>query len=698
MKPDKDRKNKRRKTACAEGSEESATGHKQAEEPYKTLAENSLAAVFIVQDGKFLFINMSAITNAGYSSDEIIGQYSHIIVHSDDREMVKRRGREMLQGGDVTPYEYRIVTKQGQIKWIMQIVSPIQFNGKKAILGNAVDITERKQAEKALQESEALYRVLAEKSFAGFYVVQNGKFRFINFNAASYAAYTREELLNHKALELVHPEDREKAKKNAAAMLRGELISPYEFRIITKQGQTRWIMETVTSINYEGKPAILGNSMDITELTETGIKLEEHKALQASILESIPQAVLGLHNRIIIFSNADVEKIFGWKTEELIGKSIRILYRTDEEYERLGNLFYEFLERQKIYNEGMEFFYRHKDGRDILCRVRISRIGESLGAESVVATFEDITNLRQAEESLRAANQRLEDIIEFLPDATFVIDKDKKVIAWNRAIEEMTGLLKQDIIGKGDFTYAVPFYGIPRPILIDLVEITDEEMKEKYTYLMKRGNTIYGEAFVPALRGGKGAHLWGMASPLFDVRGNLCGAIESIRDVTEQRQTEDQLKYLSNHDKLTGLYNRSFFDTEMARHEHGRQFPVSIIVADVDGLKSVNDNYGHAEGDKLLQSAARVLKKSLRRDDILARIGGDEFAVLQPETDQRKAALIIERIYRNLDKCDRKSDKFFLSISLGSATAQEGDSLTSVMKIADEVMYGEKFLKKQLKI
>jgi len=117
----------------------------------------------------------------------------------------------------------------------------------------------------SLRESEELYKTLAEKSMAGVYVVQDGKFRFINSNAASYAGYTREELLDQEAGLLVSPEDREKVRQNAKAMLLGEMSSPYEFRIIMKEGETRWIMETVTIILHEGRQAILGNSMDITE-------------------------------------------------------------------------------------------------------------------------------------------------------------------------------------------------------------------------------------------------------------------------------------------------------------------------------------------------------------------------------------------------------------------------------------------------
>ncbi len=123
------------------------TERKQAEELYKTLAESSLAAVFIVQDKKFRFINNSAIAYAGYTAAELIGLRSDMIVHPEDRDVVKKKGRDMLQGEDVMPYEFRIVTKGGQIRWIMQIVSSIRYEGKPAILGNAIDITGHKQAE-----------------------------------------------------------------------------------------------------------------------------------------------------------------------------------------------------------------------------------------------------------------------------------------------------------------------------------------------------------------------------------------------------------------------------------------------------------------------------------------------------------------------------------------------------------------------
>ncbi len=134
------------------------------------------------------------------------------------------------------------------------------------------------------------------------------------------------------------------------------------------------------------------------------------------------------------------------------------------------------------------------------------------------------------------------DIIEFLPDATFVIDQEKRVIAWNGAIEEMTGVSKQDIIGKGDYAYSIPFYGERRPILVDLVFDVDVPLRERYHFVESDGKTYFAEVFAPRMYGGKGAYLWGKASPLFDQEGRIIGAIESIRDITDRRLAEDALR------------------------------------------------------------------------------------------------------------------------------------------------------------
>jgi PAS domain S-box-containing protein len=173
-----------------------------------------------------------------------------------------------------------------------------------------------------------------------------------------------------------------------------------------------------------------------------------------------------------------------------------------------------------------------------------SEDGRFLGA---VGLFEDITERKLAEEALTSANQQLNDIIEFLPDATFVIDNDKKVIAWNRAIEEMTGVSKKDMIGKGEYAYSVPFYGEGRPSLLELIDTVNEELESKYEFVKRQCDILRAETYTPCLYEGKGAHVFATVTPLFNLRGNRVGAIESIRDISERKLAVQALKESQQH-------------------------------------------------------------------------------------------------------------------------------------------------------
>ncbi|HOS98793.1 MAG TPA: PAS domain S-box protein, partial [Deltaproteobacteria bacterium] len=129
----------------------------------------------------------------------------------------------------------------------------------------------------------------------------------------------------------------------------------------------------------------------------------------------------------------------------------------------------------------------------------------------------------------------LSQVIDFLPDPTFAIDRAGRVTVWNRAMEEMTGVKARDMVGKGDYEYAVPFYGERRPILADLVLHPDPERERSYSSLIRQGDSLYAETIgLPSRR-----FLWGKASPIRDRRGTITGAIESIRDITDHKHIEE---------------------------------------------------------------------------------------------------------------------------------------------------------------
>ncbi|MDP4196423.1 MAG: PAS domain S-box protein [Bacteroidota bacterium] len=155
-----------------------------------------------------------------------------------------------------------------------------------------------------------------------------------------------------------------------------------------------------------------------------------------------------------------------------------------------------------------------------------------------VHILNDITERKQAQEAFQTAHQRLLDVVELLPDAAFILGQDKKVFAWNHALEQMTGIKKEEVLGKDDFIYALPVWGQRIPLLIDFLDMDFEAEKKRYKYLKRTGNKVYGEAFIPHFNGGNGAYLTMTATPLYDIDGSRFGSIEIIRDITEIKQAE----------------------------------------------------------------------------------------------------------------------------------------------------------------
>jgi PAS domain S-box-containing protein len=528
---------------------------------YRTLEHTSRAGIYVVQDGKFQFVNQHAADYWGYPREDLIGMESMSLVHPEDRERVRQAALQMLWGNRTSSYEFRTITKSGDIRWITEVITSIRHKGKRAVLGNSMDITEQIEARDKLAELEALeasileaiphaviglknrriifandgveqvfgwradeligattrvlyrsdsdweaiarelystletqrthstefpcrrkdgrhieclttasrigdslkeknivityeditdrkiaeeaYRTMADSSQAGVYIVQDGVFQFVNENAAGYAGYGQKDLTGMNSMQLVHPEDRLMVKENAHRLLHGEKTSPHEFRIITKDGRIRWIMETVTFVPYRGRRAVLGNSMDITEMIEARAKMEKLEALEASILEAIPHAVIGLQDRRVIFANDGVEAVFGWGARDIVGMSSRILYRTDEDYEAIAGILYNTLEKQRTVS--VEFPCRRKDGIDIECLLSASRTGESLQNKRIVITYEDITERKRAEEELERSRQQMRNLSAHLQS---VREKERTSIAreLHDELGQLLTALNMDII------------------------------------------------------------------------------------------------------------------------------------------------------------------------------------------------------------------------------------------------------------
>lgn len=178
---------------------------------------------------------------------------------------------------------------------------------------------------------------------------------------------------------------------------------------------------------------------------------------------------------------------------------------------------------------------------------------------------------------------------------------------------------------------------------------------------------------------------------IFNTGGGLAEYLSIGEDVTEQKQYQDQLEYLSLHDPLTGLFNKAYYDSELRRLEGGRDYPVAIISADLNDLKKINDTHGHKAGDRVLKNCAEVLKTSIRKGDVLARVGGDEFVIVMPRTDRTAGEGVLKRIYSSLEIFNQKPGELPIGLSLGLAvSAGPEEDLEETFIEADRIMYRQK--------
>ncbi len=282
--------------------------------------------------------------------------------------------------------------------------------------------------------------------------------------------------------------------------------------------------------------------------------------------------------------------------------------------------------------------------------------------------------LKQTVNRLRLRRQSVEaarfwrQTFDAVPNMIAVLDRDFKVLRLNRAAQQQLAVEENDVIGTD---YRTLIRGENHGLCCDARDTGGHA----------------DEAPVELL----GGYYQVTVSPLRDIRGDVMGAVHVAHDVTELKRTEEALRYTSTHDQLTGLFNRAYFDAELARVAQGRHYPVSIVIADVDGLKRINDTFGHAEGDRIIRQAARALQQAFRGDDVVARIGGDEFAAILQNTDAAVVAEAIARIRHGQAGINGKNKGYGLSMSLGNATADRSDQLDEALKLADSKMYDHKF-------
>ena len=299
----------------------------------------------------------------------------------------------------------------------------------------------------------------------------------------------------------------------------------------------------------------------------------------------------------------------------------------------------------------------------------------------------------------------------------FVLDRNARVIIWNQACERLTGVGADEMIGTSNHWRC--FYESPHPTLADvMLASSNSELDKLYTrhIACPSSANLTAESWCQMPRMGRKRYLAADASPIFDPDGRLTAVVETLRDLTEEKQAQVALQQLATRDGLTGLANRRCFDdtlhAEWTRAMRAQQ-PLSLLMVDVDNFKAYNDANGHLGGDECLKRIADAVAAEMRANDLVARYGGEEFAVILPNQSLKGAAIVAERIRCRVEQLQMPATRHHsggdarhgweqeapvtarsVTVSIGAATALVSNEHTAsdLVAIAEAALYRAKHL------
>lgn len=572
---------------------------------------------------------------------------------------------------------------------------------------------------------ESIYRLLFENSGQGMVLRQGEKILLVNQSFAEMIGYRIEELLAFSVddiLKMMHPQDREAVVGRYYDLLAGkELPKQHEYRLISRTGEVVWVAATVTKIEDDDQPAVLGIYEDITERRGTQEAFDRGRQLLLSTLDVLPVGVcLTDEEGYYRLMNDSYCAIYEFKREEMIGKHYSVIMPPDQV--ELANAHYARLLTGDV-GIPVERKRQRKDGSIVYIEAANALVNFEDGTKMVITTVRDISERKQRDEIVHMRLRLLEFATTHSTDALI-----------NQALDEIENLTSSPVgfyafVNEEPITLAIQacstrteeiYWSQEGVILADTahnqglwIDCIHKQAPVIYNHpaplfpCMRKVNDATRQLLAPVIRDGHVVALLGIGDKSIDYTETDSEWSVYIADliwtIVERKKTDDQirqlntkLEYLAMRDELTGLPNRRAFFLQGAKEiekAHRYAMPFSFLLLDLDSFKAINDTYGHAAGDFALRRFANILSENIRDMDLAARMGGDEFSLLLPDTEPHKALTLAQRIQGAVERENLHLDDidFHMTVSIGVAGyGANASTLETIMKQADDCMYQAK--------
>lgn len=615
------------------------------------------------KEGRCLDIIVSSEDQLYLPKNELLGKKIQDIMPQEEVSYFTAHIEKAINLNTLQVIEYKLNVPAGNL-WFEARIFPL---GKNEIIALIRDITEHKNANEKLKASEQFLQTIIDNMFDMVSITDmKGNYKFVGASH-KILGYNLDNLLNKNVLDFVHPKDFQRVSfkfKNYLSSKSKENSEKIEYRYRCADGSYLWL-ETVGKfiVDENNNPKeLLFSTRNVTNRKQVEQALIEGEKKFRSYMENAPLGIaIANSDGKYLEVNQKMLELSGYTEQELLKLSRGIGSFIAEESLQKGLEHFETVKREG-YARG-EYLFQRKDGKKYWTEIIAAKINE----DRFIGFHSDISSRKEAEDNYQLLVENSTDIIYKMNSKgvfTFVSP------AWT----DLLGHPVEEIVNK-------QFHPMVHPDDLDrCLEFLQKVLKTR----KKQSGVEY------RVKHADGSWRWHTtnAAPL----GNVF--IGVARDITDRKKAEDKIRYMSFHDSLTGLYNRTYLEQEMQRMDTKRQLPVSIVMADLNGLKLINDTYGHGVGDEMLVSAAKILKNFCRKEDIVARWSGDEFIIFLPQTTITGAQEVCNRIVDACRVTDVKKIPLSMALGVGSKKSME-TKLTDVLKEAEDSMYKHKLAERR---